>query len=174
MLAIIIQVLDATVANVALPHMQASLSATSVVSVLTSYVMVTALVMPAVGWLTGKWCQRQLLLASVGGFAVASAVCGFAQTMPQMILARTLQGALSASLVPVSLSIMLDSLPDEKRAPTIAIWGAGLTIGPLAGPIVGGWLTGNLNWRWVFLLNMLDAAINRRAMLITYRDDFYL
>ncbi|MET0137112.1 MAG: DHA2 family efflux MFS transporter permease subunit, partial [Sphingobium sp.] len=98
--------------------------------------------------------QKNLLLGSVAGFIVASALCGIAQSLPEMILFRTLQGALGAPLIPVSLSVMLDSLPRHKHASTMAVWGAGLMVGPLLGPIVGGWLTENLNWRWVFLLNV--------------------
>lgn len=156
MAATIIQVLDTTVANVALPHMQSSLSAgaDTIVWALTSYVVGTAIILPCVGWMTGKWGQRAVLLGSVVGFILASALCGAAQTLTEMILYRTMQGAMGAPLIPVSLSIMLDSLPKAKHASALGIWGAGLMVGPLAGPVLGGWLTENLNWRWVFLLNV--------------------
>ncbi|WP_288132823.1 DHA2 family efflux MFS transporter permease subunit [Microbulbifer sp.] len=156
MLATIMQVLDTTIANVALPHMQGSLSASSdqITWVLTSYIVAAAIMTPPVGYLTQRFGRRQIFLWSVGGFTLASMLCGQASSLNEMILWRLLQGVFGASLVPLSQATLLDTYPKEKHASAMSIWGVGVMIGPILGPTLGGWLTEYYSWRWVFYINV--------------------
>lgn len=156
MLATIIQVLDTTIANVALPHMQGSLGASSdqITWVLTSYIVAAAIMTAPVGYLAQRFGRRQLFLWSVGGFTVTSMLCGQAGSLNEMILWRLLQGVFGASLVPLSQATLLDTFPKEKHASAMGIWGVGVMIGPILGPTLGGWLTEYYSWRWVFYINL--------------------
>ncbi len=156
MLASIMQALDNTIANVALPHIQGSLSATQdqMTWVLTSYIIAAAIMTPLSGWLAGRFGRRRVFLLSITGFTLASALCGLAQTLPEMVFARLFQGLCGAALIPMSQAVLLDINPPEKHARAMALWIMGVTIGPILGPALGGWLTENYNWRWVFYLNV--------------------
>ena len=156
MTASIMQVLDNTIANVALPRVQGALSATQdqMAWVLTSYIVAAAIMTPMAGWLAGRFGRKRIVLISIAGFTVASMLCGIAQSLPQMVLARLLQGACGAALVPMSQAVMLDIYPGEQLAKAMSIWVTGITIGPIMGPALGGWLTDNYNWRWVFYINV--------------------
>lgn len=156
MLATLMQALDTTIANVALPNMQGSLSATQdqVSWVLTSYIVAAAIATPATGWLSSVMGRRRLLLIAIGGFTVASILCGIATDINQMVLFRLLQGLFGASLVPISQSTLLDVFPREKHGAAMAMWGMGVMIGPILGPPLGGWLTDTYSWHWVFLINV--------------------
>lgn len=156
MLAALLQVLDGTIANVALPHMEAALGATteSITWVLTSYIVASGIALPLTGWLSGRFGRRQLMIASCALFIMFSALCGIANSLTAMVLFRIGQGISGAFIMPLSQSIMLDVTRPSKHPQTMAIWGAGVVIGPILGPIVGGWLTENLNWRWVFYVNV--------------------
>lgn len=156
MLATLMQVVDTTIANVALPHMQGSLSATQdqVAWVLTSYIVAAAIATPATGWLAGHFGRKNLLLASIGGFVLASVLCATATGIGQMVAYRVLQGLFGASLVPISQSSLLDSFPPEKHGAAMAMWGMGIMVGPILGPPLGGWLTESYSWHWVFLINV--------------------
>ncbi len=169
MLAVLIQVLDTTIANVALPHMQASLGATqeSVNWVLTSYIVASAIAIPISGWLADKVGRKRLLIWSVIGFTVTSFLCAVAQSLPEMVLFRALQGASGAFLVPLSQATLFDINPPERHARAMALFGGGIMIGPILGPVLGGWLTDNYNWRWVFLVNLPVGAICT-VMLLRY------
>lgn len=150
------QALDTTIANVALPHMQGSLQSSQdqISWVLTSYIVAAAIATPLTGWLCGHWGRRRVFLTAVVGFTVASALCGMATTLWQIVAARLLQGLFGAALVPLSQAVLLDINPREKLGQAMAIWGAGIMIGPILGPVIGGWLTENANWRWVFYINL--------------------
>ncbi len=156
MAATIMQALDTTVANVALPHMQGALGASrdQVTWVLTSYVVASAIMTAPVGWLAGRFGRKPVMVIGVAGFTLASALCGLAGSIEQMVLFRLLQGLFGAVLVPLSQAIMLDLFPRNQSSRAIAIWSAGVMLGPILGPSVGGWLTEYYSWRWVFLINV--------------------
>jgi DHA2 family multidrug resistance protein len=160
MLATLMQTLDSTIANVALPHMQGTLSASQdeITWVLTSYIVASAIATPLTGWLSGRFGMKHLLAASIVGFTLASVLCGIAESLPQLIAARLLQGVFGATLVPLSQSILLDINPREKQGQAMAVWGMGVMIGPILGPTLGGWLTDSYNWRWVFFINVPIGA----------------
>ncbi|MBV8470769.1 MAG: DHA2 family efflux MFS transporter permease subunit [Burkholderiaceae bacterium] len=161
MLATIMQALDTTIANVALPHMQGSLQSSQdqISWVLTSYIVAAAIATPLTGWLCSQWGRRRVFLMAVAGFTAASALCGMAESLWQIVAARLLQGVFGAALVPLSQAVLLDINPREKVGQAMAIWGAGIMIGPILGPMLGGWLTDNVNWRWVFYINMPVGAL---------------
>ncbi|MBL8647783.1 MAG: DHA2 family efflux MFS transporter permease subunit [Sphingosinicella sp.] len=167
MMAMIMQVLDSTIANVALPHMQASLGATfdSVSWVLTSYILATAIAMPLTGWLSDRFGSRKLFIVSVAGFIITSMLCGIAVNLPEMVLFRVLQGASAAFVGPLSQTVMLDITPREQHAKAMALWGMGIMVGPIMGPILGGWLTEHYNWRWIFYINV-PIGVATLAILI--------
>ena len=161
MLASLLQILDTTIANVAIPHMQAALGATpdEISWVLTSYIVASAVAMPMTGWLADRIGSRRLFILSTAGFVIASMLCGMAQNITEMVLFRALQGATGAFISPLSQAAMLDISKPSRQAQMMAIWGMGIMIGPILGPIVGGFLTENYNWRWVFYVNVPLGAL---------------
>jgi MFS transporter, DHA2 family, multidrug resistance protein len=156
MLATIMQTLDSTIANVALPHMQGSFSVAQdeVTWVLTSYIVAAAIGTPLTGWLAANYGTKRLLLGSMAGFTVTSVLCGLAGSIEAMVLFRFLQGLCGAALVPLAQTMLLNIYPREKAGSAMAIWGAGVMLGPIIGPTLGGWLTDAYNWRWVFYINV--------------------
>lgn len=170
MLAVLMQVLDTTIANVALPHMQASLGATqeSVNWVLTSYIVASAIAIPIAGWLSERIGRRRLMIMAVIGFTAASMLCAIATSLPEMVAFRIVQGITGAFLVPLAQATMFDINPPEKHAQAMALFGGGIMIGPIMGPVLGGWLTDSFDWRWVFIVNLpvgvLAAVMQWRTM----------
>jgi DHA2 family multidrug resistance protein len=167
MMAVLLQVLDTTIANVALPHMQASLSATqeSINWVLTSYIVASAIALPISGWLADRVGRKRLLLISVVGFTIASVLCASAFSLTEMVIFRALQGVSGAFIVPLAQATLFDINPREKHGQAMALFGGGIMIGPILGPVLGGWLTDNYNWRWVFLVNLPVGVVCTFIML---------
>ncbi len=162
MSATLIQVLDTTIVNVALPHMAGELGATTdqISWVLTSYLVSSAIVMPLTGYFADTIGRKRYLIACIAGFVAASALCGIAQSLFQIVLFRLLQGVFGAALVPLSQAIMADAYPPEERGKAMAIWGLGVMVGPVLGPTLGGWLTDIASWRWTFYINVPVGALS--------------
>jgi DHA2 family multidrug resistance protein len=156
MTATIMQALDTTIANVALPYMQGSLSASldQINWVLTSYIVASAIMTAPIGWLADRFGRKKLFIVCVAGFTVASLLCALAQNIEEIVLFRLLQGMAGAALVPLSQAVLLDSYTVEERSGAMAIWGIGVMLGPIMGPTIGAWLTDNYSWHWVFLINL--------------------
>lgn len=169
MLASLLQVLDTTIANVAIPHMQAALGATvdTVTWVLTSYIIASAVAMPVTGWLADRIGARKLFIGAVAFFIATSALCGIATSLAEMVLFRALQGVAGAFIAPLSQSFLLDSSKPSKHPQMMAIWGMGIMIGPILGPVLGGYLTEYWNWRWVFYVNVPIGLIALVILMAT-------
>jgi DHA2 family multidrug resistance protein len=161
MAATVMQTLDSTIANVALPHMQGALSASQdqIAWVLTAYIVAAAIATPLTGWMVDRFGQKRVFLASVIGFTVASALCGLAESLGQIVAARLLQGVFGAALVPMSQMVLMEINPPARQGPAMAVWGMGVMVGPILGPTLGGWLTDSYNWRWVFFINIPVGAL---------------
>lgn len=165
--ATLMQALDQTIANVALPYMQGSLSATfdEITWVLTSYITAAAIMTAPVGWLAARFGRKYLFLACLIGFTITSMMCGAAQSLSQMVVFRVLQGVFGAALVPLSQATMMDIYPIEQRGQAMAIWGVGVMIGPILGPTLGGYLTELYNWRYVFYINLPFGVLATLGLL---------
>jgi DHA2 family multidrug resistance protein len=172
MAATFMQALDTTIANVALPHMEGSLSTTQdqITWILTSYIVAAAIMTPLTGWLAGRFGRRRVLLISVAGFVLASALCGIATSLPQMVVYRLLQGVSGAALVPISQAVLLDVYPTHKHGQAMAMWGLGVTLAPVVGPVLGGWLTDDYSWRWVFYINVPIGILAFFGLLTSVKD----
>ncbi len=171
MLANIMQGVDNTIANVALPHIQGSLSASQdqIAWVLTSYIVAAAITMPLTGWLAGRLGIKHVFLFSVGGFTAASALCGAATSLEQLVLYRALQGVCGAGLIPLSQAVLLQINPPERHGKAMAVYGIGTMMGPISGPLLGGWLTENLSWRWIFYVNLPVGILCTIGIIIFIR-----
>src|ERR1700710_2400145 len=156
MTATIMQALDTTIANVALPYMQGTLSASQdqINWVLTSYIVAAAIMTAPVGWIANRFGRKRIFIICSAGFTIASLLCGVAQDINQMVLFRLLQGVFGAALVPLSQAVMLDSYALHERAKAMSIWGMGVMMGPIMGPSLGAWLTETYSWHWVFFVNI--------------------
>jgi len=159
--ACVLQGIDTTIANVALPHIQGSMSAAQdqISWVLTSYIVASAITMPLTGWLAGRFGIKFIFLASVIGFTITSGMCGAAESLPQLVIYRVLQGVFGAGLVPLGQATLLTIYPQEKHGQAMAIFSTGAMMGPILGPTMGGWITDNMNWRWCFYVNLPVGAL---------------
>src|SRR5437763_1710326 len=160
------EVLDTTVVNVSLPHIAGNLSASTdeATWTLTSYLVANAIILPMTGWLAGRFGRKRLLLLAVTGFTIASFFCGLAPSLPILIIFRVIQGACGGGLQPLSQAILLESFPPQKRGQAMAFWALGIVVAPMLGPVLGGWLTDNYSWRWVFYINVPIGVL---AILLT-------
>ncbi|MGH8207316.1 MAG: DHA2 family efflux MFS transporter permease subunit [Steroidobacteraceae bacterium] len=172
MVASILQALDNTIANVALPRMQGSLSATydQMTWVLTSYIVAAAIMTPLTGWLADRYGRKPLFLVSIIGFTLSSALCGVAQSLDQIVLFRVLQGMCGAALIPMSQAVLFDIYPPAQHGRAMALWGLGVVLGPTLGPMIGGWLTDNYSWRWVFYINVPFGVLAVLGVLAYFPD----
>src|SRR6201985_712057 len=172
MTATIMQALDTTIANVALPYMQGTLSASQdqINWVLTSYIVAAAIMTAPVGWIANRFGRKRTFIICSAGFTVASVLCGVAQDINQMVLFRLLQGVFGAALVPLSQAVMLDSYALHERAKAMSVWGMGVMMGPIMGPSLGAWLTETYSWHWVFFVN-LPFGIVTVAGLMVFMDE---
>ena len=161
MAAALMQTLDTTIANVALPHMQGSMSASAdqIVWVLTFYIVAAAIMTPLTGWLSGRFGRKTIFLFSVGCFTIASALCGAAQSLGQIVAFRFLQGIAGAALMPLAQAVLLDINPPERYGQAMATFASAVVLGPILGPTLGGWLTENYSWRWCFFINVPVGAM---------------
>ena len=160
MLATFMEVLDTTVVNVSLPHIAGNLSASidEATWTLTSYLVANAIILPLTGWLAQTFGRKRLLMIAVIGFSAASFLCGLAISLPMLILFRVVQGATGGVLQPVSQAVMLEAFPPAERGKAMAFWGVGIVVAPMLGPVLGGWLTDNYSWRWIFYINLPIGA----------------
>src|SRR5438034_2195486 len=172
MLANIMQGLDNTILNVALPHIQGSLSASQdqIAWALTSYIVCAAIMMPLTGWLAGRFGIKYLFLASVAGFTIASALCGAATSLTELVIFRAFQGLAGAGLIPLSQSTLLQINPPERHGHAMAVFGTGTIMGPIMGPMLGGWLTQDYSWRWIFYINLPIGVLCTLGALIFIRQ----
>jgi MFS transporter, DHA2 family, multidrug resistance protein len=168
MTATIMQALDTTIANVALPYMQGTLSASQdqINWVLTSYIVAAAIMTAPVGWIANRFGRKRIFILCSGGFTIASVLCGLAQDINQMVLFRLLQGVFGAALVPLSQAVMLDSYALHERAKAMSIWGMGVMMGPIMGPSLGAWLTETYSWHWVFFVNLPFGIFTVLGLLV--------
>jgi DHA2 family multidrug resistance protein len=160
-LAVVMQALDTTIANVALPYMQGSVSASAdqIDWVLTSYIVAAAIMTPPSGFLANKFGRRRVLMVAIVGFVIASMLCGMAQSLAQIVAFRLLQGFFGAALVPISQSILFDIYEPQERGSAMALFGVSVMVGPVLGPVIGGWLTDHFSWRWIFYINLPLGAL---------------
>jgi DHA2 family multidrug resistance protein len=172
MLANIMQGVDNTIANVALPHIQGSLSTSQdqIAWVLTSYIVAAAITMPLTGWLAGRFGIKWVFLISVSGFTAASVLCGAATSLSQLVLFRTMQGIFGAGLIPLSQATLLQINPPERHGTAMAVFGIGTILGPIMGPALGGWLTYDYSWRWIFYVNLPIGILCTLGILIFIRE----
>jgi DHA2 family multidrug resistance protein len=156
MFATFMEVLDTTVVNVSLPHIAGTLSVTidEATWVLTSYLVANAIILPMTGWLAGRFGRKNLLMLSVIGFTGASFLCGLAPNLGSLVVFRIVQGATGGALQPLSQAVLLEAFPPHDRGKAMGFWGLGIVVAPILGPVVGGWLTDNYSWRWVFYINI--------------------
>src|SRR5262245_1078275 len=156
MFSTFMEVLDTTVVNVSLPHIAGSLSATidEATWALTSYLVANAVILPMTGWLASFIGRKRLLMFSVVGFTAASFLCGLAPTLGSLVVFRIIQGATGGALQPLSQAVLLEAFPPHERGKAMGFWGLGIVVAPILGPVLGGWLTDNYSWRWVFYINI--------------------
>jgi len=170
------EILDTSVANVSLSHIQGSLSAglEEVTWVLTSYLVANAIVLPMTGWLAATFGRKRFLVACVGGFTFFSFLCGSAPTLEFLILFRVLQGFSGGAMQPMSQAILLESFPKEQHGTAMAFYGMGVVTAPIFGPLIGGYITDQMSWRWIFYINVPVGTLSILAILAVVHDPPYL
>ena len=168
-LATLMQTLDSTIANVALPHIQSAMAATQdqAAWVLTSYIVAAVVMFPLSGWLANAYGRRSIFLISVAGFTIASMLCGIATGLPELVLFRLLQGITGAAMLPLSQAILFEINDPKDYGRAMSLFGLGVTLGPILGPTLGGVLTDNYSWRWVFYVNVPFGILTFAGLFLT-------
>src|SRR6186997_1606383 len=176
MFATFMEVLDTTVVNVSLPHIAGSLSASidEATWALTSYLVANAIILPMTGWLASTFGRKRLLMWSTSGFTLASFLCGAAPNLASLVIFRIIQGATGGALQPLSQAVLLESFKPEERGRAMGFWGVGIVVAPILGPVVGGWITENYSWRWVFYINLPVGIISLIMTRLYVFDPPYL
>lgn len=172
MLATIVVIMDINISAIALPHMQGGLSASQdqISWVMTTYFMMQGITMAATGWLAGRIGRKRLYIGTLVGFTFCAMLAGNSQTLEEIIIWRGLQGMFSAPVVPISQALILDHYPRERHNFAISLWGTGVMIAPVLGPVLGGWLTEEYSWRWVYFLSVPFAIPAIIGVLIFIRE----
>jgi DHA2 family multidrug resistance protein len=172
----VLEVLDTSVVNVSLPHIAGSLSATieEATWVLTSYIVANAIILPISGWLASRFGRKRLLMTVVTGFTVSSVCCGLAPNLSTLVFFRVMQGTTGGGLQPLSQAVLLESVPVEERGSAMALWGLGIIAAPILGPTLGGWITDNYSWRWVFYINLPIGIVSLVMIYLFVTDPPYL
>ena len=167
MLGTTLEVLDTSIVNVALPHMQGTFSASvdEIAWVVTSYLVANGIMIPMTGWISSRFGRKRYFMASVAVFVAASGLCGAATSLNEMVIFRLIQGAAGAAMIPSSQAILMETFPPAEQQLAMAMWGVGLMVAPIMGPTLGGWITDNWNWRWNFYINL---PIGAAALLMVY------
>ncbi len=176
MMGTTLEVLDTSIVNVALPHMQGTFSASvdEIAWVLTSYLVANGIMIPMTGWISARFGRKRYFLTSVAVFVIASGLCGAAQTLDQMVIFRLIQGAAGAAMIPSSQAILMETFPPNEQQLAMATWGMGLMVAPIMGPTLGGWITDNWNWRWNFYINLPVGLIAFLMVSTFVHDPSYL
>ncbi len=176
MAATFMEVLDTTVVNVSLPHIAGNMSSTveEATWVLTSYLVANAIILPATGWLATFFGRKRFLMSCIILFTIASALCGAATSLPLLILARILQGLGGGALQPISQAILLESFPPQKRGVAMSVFGLGVVVAPIIGPTLGGWMTDNYSWRWIFYINLPVGMLALFLIQLFIQDPPYI
>jgi len=176
MLGTTLEVLDTSIVNVALPHMQGAFSASvdEIAWVLTSYLVANGIMIPMTAWISSRFGRKRYFLASVFAFVAASALCGAAQSLSQMITFRLIQGAAGAAMIPSSQAILMETFPPQEQQMAMALWGVGLMVAPILGPTLGGWITDNWNWRWNFYINVPIGFVAFAMVTAFVHDPAYM
>lgn len=176
MLGTFMEVLDTTIVNVSLPHIAGNLGATvnEATWVLTSYLVANAIVLPMTGWLANRFGRKRILMMSIGGFTIASVLCGMAPNLELLLIFRIIQGAAGGGLQPLSQAIMLEAFPPNQRGKAMAFWGLGIVVAPMLGPVLGGWITDSYSWRWLFYINLPVGVVALIMSKLYVFDPAYL
>ncbi len=176
MLGTILEVLDSSIVNVSLPHMQGSFSASvdEIAWVVTSYLVAAGIMIPMTGWIAARFGRKRYFIGSVIMFIIASALCGIARTLDQIVIFRLLQGAAGAAMMPLSQAILMETFPPQEQAMSMAIWGIGMMVAPIMGPTIGGWITNTLSWRWNFYINVPIGTLGAFMVSRFVEDPSYL
>src|SRR5580658_4872661 len=176
MLGTTLEVLDSSIVNVSLPHLQGAFSASvdEIAWVLTSYLVANGIMIPMTGWISSRFGRKRYFLTSVFTFVSASALCGAAQSLDQMVAFRLIQGMAGAAMIPSSQAILMETFPPEEQQMGMAVWGVGLMVAPILGPTLGGWITDNWNWRWNFYINLPIGAIAIAMVYVFVHDPPYM
>jgi MFS transporter, DHA2 family, multidrug resistance protein len=176
MLGTTLEVLDTSIVNVALPHMQGTFSASvdEIAWVLTSYLVANGIMIPMTGWISARFGRKRYFLTSVAVFVAASGLCGAAQSLDQMVVFRLIQGAAGAAMIPSSQAILMETFPPNEQQLAMATWGMGLMVAPIMGPTLGGWITDNWNWRWNFYINLPVGTLAFLMVSTFVSDPAYL